>query len=315
MGAPIRQAMLMAAGLGTRLRPFTDQVPKALLPVMGVPMAQFALDSLARAGVTRVVANVHHLAPIARAGLLALERPASMEIIISDESGLLLGSAGGLREALPYFGGEPFYLVNADVICDVDLAALGRAHLRRRTQWGAALTLAVCPQAPPGSAYREILVDPAEGRVIGFAPHAHERPFFIGSAVIEPDALARVPREGAAEFVPTILEPAIAEGRACAALTRPRWHDVGSPALWLDAHLALIEALETGALSRGLRERIESRARRLADRVWGEIGARELAFPAPPSFVGSAAGYRVTPHAISYGGMSWAHPVADPSAH
>lgn len=90
----VTQAMLMAAGLGTRLMPFTERAPKALLPVLGVPIAQFALDSLARAGVDRVVANVHHHASAAKQGLAQLDR-GDADFFVSDESERLLGSAGG----------------------------------------------------------------------------------------------------------------------------------------------------------------------------------------------------------------------------
>src|SRR5688500_7784184 len=99
--------MLMTAGLGTRLRPFTEIAPKHLLPVMGVPMAQFAVDLLARFGVSRIVCNVHHRADLAVPALKALEHGPGTSIEISDESQLLLGSAGGIRKALPLLGRDP----------------------------------------------------------------------------------------------------------------------------------------------------------------------------------------------------------------
>src|SRR4051812_48037749 len=108
--------MLMAAGLGTRLRPFTDRYSKPMLPLLGSPMAAFAYDAVRAAGVEKVVANVHHLAAATEAGLFALREPGGPRIEISDESSLLLGSAGGLRQAAPKLGG-PFFLVNGDVLC------------------------------------------------------------------------------------------------------------------------------------------------------------------------------------------------------
>src|SRR5690348_6687584 len=92
---PLEQAMIMAAGLGTRLRPFTDMRTKALLPVLGIPVAQFTIDSLAKAGVSSVVLNVHHRANETRSGLLGLDR-ANLKMEVSDESQSLLGSAGGI---------------------------------------------------------------------------------------------------------------------------------------------------------------------------------------------------------------------------
>lgn len=259
--------MLMAAGLGTRLRPFTEMEPKALLPLMGVPMAQFALDALAAGGVTHVVANLHHHAEKARDGFSRLAKGPEMTLDLSDESGELLGSAGGIRKALPLFGGEPFFLVNADVLCEVDLGALARAHALNRARNGAVLTLTVFRAGPAGGKYREILFDAAQGLVTGFGVPAEGKPYFVGAAVIEPEALASVP-EGPQEFVPTILEPAIRAGKAGLYVAEGQWHDIGSPQLWLNAHTSLIQGLECGRVPPLWRARVESGAKRVAPNIW-----------------------------------------------
>ena len=256
----------MAAGLGTRLRPFTDREPKALLPVLGVPMAQFACDLLAGAGVKNIVANVHHLAEKARQGLLALDRESDVNLVISDESALLLGSAGGIRKALPEFRGNPFFLVNADVLSDVDLHALAVRHLYLRRLFGVTLTLTVFPPNPLG-AYREISFDPHTGLIEHLGEVVRGKPYFMGAAVIEPEALANVP-EGPAEFVPTILAPAVAERKAGVFYSSGLWHDVGSPELWLDTHLALIEKLEANTLPERIRKRIEIVNDRICPGIW-----------------------------------------------
>jgi NDP-sugar pyrophosphorylase family protein len=272
---PVTQAMLMAAGLGTRLRPFTDHAPKALMPVMGIPAAQFAVDVLLGAGVKRIVANIHHHAEATREGLarLDLSRAPGAELLISDESRGLLGSAGGVKKALPCFNGQPFFLLNADVVCDVDLSALARTHEALHRQYGVLLTLALAPMGPPGGKYAEIFVD-GEGRIKGIGPQALGRPFFLGAAVFEPQALAGVPPGLPGETVPLIFQPAIAAGRAgyhWNAGGYGIWKDVGTPALWLDAHLELMDRLETGALPSVWRRRIEARARRVSQGIW--IGA------------------------------------------
>ena len=265
--------MLMAAGLGTRLRPFTDLEPKALLPLMGVPMAQFAIDAAVQAGVKRIVANVHHHPTRTQSGLAALIR-GSAELVVSDESNELLGSAGGLRKASHHFNGEPFFLLNADVLCDVDLSALARAHQRARTLHGARLTLAVFPKPPLAlgrtqrEAYREILFDPCDFRVVGLGEKRMGRPFFVGAAVVEPEALVEIPAEGPAEFVPTLLMPAIRDKKAAVFLSDGQWHDIGAPGLWLESHLAMIRALETGRLSPAWRSRFESGNKRIGPQIW-----------------------------------------------
>src|SRR5258707_3005031 len=110
--APNR-AMMHAAGLGTRMRPFNGQVPKPLVRVGGKALIDYVLDRLAAAGVERAVVNVHHLAEQIEQHLYGRQHPA---ITISDERGELLGTAGGVVKAMPQLGGGPFFHVNSDTI-------------------------------------------------------------------------------------------------------------------------------------------------------------------------------------------------------
>ncbi len=277
----------MTAGLGTRLQPFTNTLPKALLPLVGVPMAQYALDALTEAGVTRIIANIHHLGAKTSEGLRALDlHCAALEF--SDERELLLGSGGGVRKALARFGSEPFFYFNADVVCGIDLARLARHHARMRAQWGAKLTLAVCPRAPTSAGYREVLLDPASHLVTGLGSVVSDKPFFMSVAVIEPDAFAGAPVSGEFGLVEEVFLPAIAE-RKCAAylVDDPRerlWFDVGSPELWLSAHASLIELLERGTAPPLLRRRIEAESLRVGERIWASRRSK-----LPASRVGWAA--------------------------
>ncbi len=274
--------MLMAAGLGTRLRPFTDSAPKALMPVMGVPCAQFALDALARAGVERIVANIHHHPEQMRTAL----KKGGPHLLVSDESALLLGSAGGIKKALalpkggdhllPLLAPAPFFLLNADVLCDVDLNALARRHRQLRERHGVVLTLAVAPRSPGSGQYAEIFTS-SDGRIEKIGPKTSGRPFFVGAAVFEPEAFAGVPEAAPAEAVPLVFEPAIASGRAGFYEVVGGfgiWKDIGSPELWLETHLEMIARLETGALPQPWRRSIEARCERLANGIWLANGAR-----------------------------------------
>lgn len=105
--------MVLAAGLGTRMRPLTDSTPKPLIKVAGKPLIDHVLDRLADASVERAVVNVHHFAEQLQRHLANRQRP---KIVISDERGLLLGTGGGVRKALPELGGAPFFHVNSDTI-------------------------------------------------------------------------------------------------------------------------------------------------------------------------------------------------------
>lgn len=262
--------MLMAAGLGTRLKPFTDQLPKALMPVMGIPAAQFAIDCLNRAGVRRIVANVHHFAEDCKKTLPSLDLGSS-SLKISDESRLLLGSAGGIRHALPLLGDEAFILLNADVLCDIDLRKLWFQHQRMRERDGVTMTLAIMPNTVSSGrkeSYREIIYDHTRGLITGLGGLEKNRPFFIGAAVLEPAALQFTPSDIQAEFVPSLLEPAIRDGKAAIHLCEGQWHDIGTPALWMETHFALMSSIETGHLLPEWRRRIEKMNRRLGQTIW-----------------------------------------------
>ena len=108
-----RCAMVLAAGLGTRMRPLTDTIPKPLVKVAGKPLIDHVLDRLAEAGVEKAVVNVHHFADQLIEHLGRRTRP---QIEISDERGLLLGTGGGVRKALPELGNGPFFHINSDTI-------------------------------------------------------------------------------------------------------------------------------------------------------------------------------------------------------
>lgn len=108
-----RGAMVLAAGLGTRMRPLTDRIPKPLVTVGGKPLIDHVLDRLVAAGVARAVVNVHYLADQIVAHLAARRRPA---IAISDERDRILGTGGGVVRALPLIGEAPFFHVNSDTL-------------------------------------------------------------------------------------------------------------------------------------------------------------------------------------------------------
>ena len=123
-GAP-DTAMVLAAGLGIRMRPITATKPKPLIEVAGKPLLDWGLDSLAEVGVAKAVVNVHYLPEQIVAHVSRRQKPS---IIISDESEALLDSAGGIVKALPELGPKPFYVINADTFW-VDEAESNLARL------------------------------------------------------------------------------------------------------------------------------------------------------------------------------------------
>src|SRR5918993_2726230 len=111
MSETITTAMVLAAGLGQRMRPITTRIPKPLVTIGGQAMIDHALDRLAEAGVATAVVNVHHLADQIEAHLSGRTHP---RIVISDERCGLLETGGGIKKALPLLGGAPFLVLNSD---------------------------------------------------------------------------------------------------------------------------------------------------------------------------------------------------------
>ena len=121
------KAMIFAAGLGTRLKPYTDHMPKALVPVAGKPMLEHVINKLKVAGVDEIVINVHHFAQQI-IDFLKEKDNFGIKIWISDETEKLLDTGGGIKKAAPYFD-EPFLVHNADILSNVDLKAMYDFHI------------------------------------------------------------------------------------------------------------------------------------------------------------------------------------------
>ena len=121
------KAMIFAAGLGTRLKPFTDHMPTALVPVAGKPMLEHVILKLKSFGVDELVINVHHFAQQI-IDFLKEKDNFGIKIWISDETEELLETGGGIKKAAPFFD-EPFLVHNADILSNVDLKAMYDYHL------------------------------------------------------------------------------------------------------------------------------------------------------------------------------------------
>jgi NDP-sugar pyrophosphorylase family protein len=122
------KAMIFAAGLGTRLRPMTDTMPKALVPVGGVPMLQIVIERLKNAGVTAMIINVHHRAHDIQ-DFLEKNKNFNIDIALSNEHDQLLDTGGGLKKASWFFDDKkPFFVHNADVLCNANLRAFHAYH-------------------------------------------------------------------------------------------------------------------------------------------------------------------------------------------
>lgn len=208
------KAMVLAAGLGVRLRPLTDQVPKALVEAGGKPLVAWHLERLARAGFREAVINVSHL------GERIIERIGDgarfgLRLHYSRERERL-ETAGGIANALGLLGREPFLLVNADVYCECDFSSLGKVQLGERLAY-----LVLVPNPPHRPAGDFSL---ARGRV-GNDPAP--RYTYAGVAVMAPALVDPVTPGEKAPLAP-LLYDAVARGLLGGELYEGLWQDVGT---------------------------------------------------------------------------------------
>ena len=137
------KAFVLAAGLGTRLRPLTDHLPKPLIPVLNIPSLFYTLFLLKQAGIREIICNIHHHAEAIQNFVKASNLP-DMDISFSEEP-VILGTGGGLKKCEKLLGADEFLLVNSDIITDIDFGALIRHH--QESGRGGTLTLYETPKA------------------------------------------------------------------------------------------------------------------------------------------------------------------------
>jgi NDP-sugar pyrophosphorylase family protein len=246
-------ALVLTAGLATRLRPLSLVRAKAALPVAGVPLIQRILRSLSSAGVREAVLNLHHL-PHTLTRLLGDGSALGMRIRYSWEVPVL-GSAGGPKRAIPLLHapeqrnsakpaagsatGSTFLIVNGDTLTDLDLRAVVEDHQRS----GALVTMAVVPNTEPDKYGGVVVAD--DGSVTGFVRRGSREPscHFVGVQVAEPEAFASVPANVPYETV-AALYPALLSARRGAIRayqTSAEFMDIGRPSDYLDTSLTLAE--------------------------------------------------------------------------
>lgn len=233
-----RRAMVLAAGLGTRMRPFNGHIPKPLVQVGGKALIDYVLDRLADVGVERAVVNVHHLADQIEQHLASRRRP---KIVVSDERSALLGTGGGVIKAMPEFGGAPFFHVNSDTIwidsVRPNLTRLAAAFDAKHMD--ALLLLAPTATSIGYSGRGDFSMDP-DGRLI----RREERdvvPFvYAGAAILTPAFFAGAPA-GPSSLSP-LFDRAAEAGRLFGLRLEGVWMHVGTPEAVAAAEAAIVSS-------------------------------------------------------------------------
>jgi mannose-1-phosphate guanylyltransferase len=235
--------MVLAAGLGLRMRPLTLLRAKAVLPVLNRPLIHWTLELLRRHGVTDVIINLHHLPSTVRRSV-GDGRTLGLRVSYSFER-KILGTAGGPRKVRRFFGDEPFLLVNGDVLFDFDLSDL----VRRHASSGARATLALTAHRKV-EAYGGIVTGPGGFiRALAGLPRPVTGPplLFTGVHVVDPDLLDGL-RPGPSDSVRDLYVPLVAEGqRLLGVRVSGAWYDFGSPSLYLASQLSMMSSGFRGA--------------------------------------------------------------------
>ena len=227
------KALILAGGLGTRLRPLTYTRPKHLLPIANVPHIEHVFDLLQRHGVDEVVLLTSYLAEAFETSIEhAAQRGLSVAVAHEEEP---LGTAGALKNAQALVGDDTFLAFNGDVLTDVDLSATLAWHRER----GAEATIVLTPVDDP-SAYGVVPTEP-DGRVLGFIekPPPGEAPTNLinaGVYVCEPRLLDRIPGGRVCSAERELFPAVVQDGTMYALGTDAYWMDIGTPETYLQAN-------------------------------------------------------------------------------
>jgi dTDP-glucose pyrophosphorylase len=268
------KALILAAGFGTRLAPHTRTIPKALFPVAGIPVLERMITHLKRAGCTGIAVNAHHLADRIQSYLA--KNDFGVPVTLSREPEIL-GTGGAIRHLAGYWDNDPFIVVNADIVTDIDLAEVYHRHLDQ----DASVTLVMHDRAP----FNQVWVDD-RNRIAGFERYAHTHPSdqhgnrkraFTGIHVMDTGIIPRIPGEGFSDII-SVYRQMVDEGVPIRAheVSGHYWQDMGSPERYRDA---VVDAMAPGVFHSAFPDDAVSafQCRRLAgdgsDRNWFRLTA------------------------------------------
>ncbi len=219
-----KTGFVLAAGKGTRLRPYTDTMPKPMVPIAGKSIIHRTLEKLEREGVSRVIVNLHHLAPVLEAHLMSIKKP---QIILSHENDLL-ETGGGVKKALPDIGPDPFYLINGDALWDE--AEHGSALSRLAAAWNDNTMDILLLLQPVGAmdltdAVGDYDVAPDSRAIRNLQKNG--RYMFAGVRIVHPRIFDGT-QEGAFSFL-SLMDRAQQKGRLYAIVHEGGWYHISTP--------------------------------------------------------------------------------------
>jgi NDP-sugar pyrophosphorylase family protein len=225
---PITQAFVLGAGLGTRLRPLTDDLPKPLIPIFQKPLITFALDHLIEVGVERFIINIHRL-PESFESLFPENSYAGRSVTLVNEP-VLLDTGGGIKNVQSLLGRKPFIVYSGDILTNVDLEPLIEEHFRARND----VTLGLRRNTGLGAG-----VVARDGRIVAISNEYNptENFDFANISVWNPEIFGRIPPNQKVSFIP-IVTRWIGEGGKIGGfvLNERKWFNIGSRSDYLEVH-------------------------------------------------------------------------------
>ena len=263
----IAHALVLTAGLGTRLEPLTRVRAKPAVPVGGEPIVRRIIRWLARQHVTELVLNLHHL-PQTLSSRVGDGSDLGVRVRYSWEQPDVLGSAGGPRRALPMIGSETFFLVNGDTMTDLALEPLSEAHQKS----GALVTMALVPNREPDRYGGVVLKD--DGSFSGFARRgetARGSYHFIGVQAAHERAFSAIP-DGRVANVHALYESLAASnpGSVRGYLCEAAFWDIGTPADYWKTHAAFLGS-DSPEHAYGRHARVDPAARVSRSILWDDV--------------------------------------------
>jgi mannose-1-phosphate guanylyltransferase len=228
------KGMILAAGLGTRMGPVTQYLAKPAIPFLGTPLIEHSIGVMRAGGITDIVINIHHL-PETLTSLLGDGSRLGVKLEYSLENPLL-GSGGGVGKVKDFFAGEPFALLNSDILLDLDLGEIIKEHEKS----GADSTMVLRPD--PDDQYSKVIVDET-GRVRKIEGYPETSDFyggkgymFCGLHIAGPAWFEFAPESGPYETFPDVYSPMLVAGRKINSyISSGRWVDVGTAPRFIDA--------------------------------------------------------------------------------
>ncbi|MBP1847200.1 MurNAc alpha-1-phosphate uridylyltransferase [Rhizobium petrolearium] len=226
--APIKQAMVLAAGLGTRMRPVTDTMPKPLVRIDGKPMIDYALDALREAGVERAVVNVHHFADQMEDHLKSYD---GLKILISDERDALMNNGGGIVKGLKLLDRDPIVVMNADLFWIGEKPGMP-TNLERLAgffdpdRMDMAMLCVRIEDTTGHNGVKDFSMAP-DGRLTRYRDDPSNPVVYAGAFAMKPSFLDDAPAE--AFNINIYFDKAIAHGRLYGMMLEGHWLTVGTP--------------------------------------------------------------------------------------